>query len=343
MKAVGYRSPLPITEPESLLDIEIPKPELRPRDLLVEVKAISINPIDAKMRIKEEPFEGQEYRVLGWDAAGVVVATGRDTSLFKVGDEVYYAGCIGRQGANAQLHAVDERIVSLKPDSLSFAESAAIPLTALTAWELLFDRWVTPPRRSYGEACQGTMLVFAGAGGVGSMVIQMARHLTPVGVVATASRPETEAWCRKLGAHYVIDHRAQVRQQMEELEIPEVEYIALLSGTDEQYPGVVDLLKPQGKLGIIDSPKNPVDVRALKQKSASLHWESMFARSYYETPDILRQHDILTEVARLIDLGTLKTTMTQNLGPINAENLKQAHALMESGAAIGKTVLEGWS
>lgn len=342
MKAVGYRTPLPIDDPNSLLDIEVEKPTPRDRDILVEVKAISVNPVDTKVRAGTKPAEGNEYKILGWDAAGVVVGVGDRSSMFKEGDEVYYAGCIGRQGANAQYHTVDERIVARKPNSLSFAEAAALPLTSLTAWEMLFDRWNAPSRKSYGQECDGTMLVLGGAGGVGSMLIQFARHLTPVGVVATASRPESEAWCRKLGAHYVINHHEDMKRQTERVGIPEVEYIAFLTGTDQHYPGIVEMLAPQGKIGIIDDPKNPVDIRPLKRKSASMHWEFMFARSYYETPDILRQHDILHEVARLIDLGTLKTTVTENMGTINAANLKAAHAKQESGKSIGKTVLEGW-
>jgi zinc-binding alcohol dehydrogenase family protein len=342
MKAIGYREPLPIDDPTSLLDIELPRPKPRDRDVLVEVKAISVNPVDTKVRMRTGPDAGQEYKVLGWDAAGVVVETGKDTSMFKVGDEVFYAGCIGRQGANAQFHSVDERIVAKKPKTLSFAEAAAVPLTALTAYEMLFDRWMVDPRKAYGEPCRGDLLILGGAGGVGSMMIQMARRLTPLGVIATASRPETQEWCRSLGAHYVIDHQWPIKQQLEELQIPEMTHIALLSGTDQQYPSIVECLAPQGKIGIIDDPKNPVDFRPLKRKCASMHWEYMFARSYYETEDILRQHDILSEVARLIDLGTLKTTMNENLGAINAENLKKAHAKQESGKSIGKTVLEGW-
>ena len=342
MKAVGYREPLPIEDPLSLEDLEIEKPVPRDRDILVQVKAISVNPVDTKVRAKTKPDEGKEYKVLGWDAAGVVTAVGPLVSMLKVGDEVFYAGCIARQGANAEFHTVDERIVAHKPKTLSFAEAAAVPLTALTAYELLFDRWNVDPRKAYGEPCRGDLLIVGGAGGVGSILIQLTRHLTPLGVIATASRPETQEWCRKLGAHYVIDHNWPIQQQMEELQIPEVTNIALLTGTDQQYPAIVDVLAPQGKIGLIDDPKNPVDIRPLKRKCGSMHWEFMFARSFWETPDILRQHDILTEVARLIDLGTLKTTMTENLGTINAENLKKAHAKQESGRSIGKTVLEGW-
>jgi NADPH2:quinone reductase len=343
MKAVGYKIPLPIDDPDALLDIELTEPVARDRDLLVEVKAISVNPVDTKQRKSAKPDEGQEYKVLGWDCAGVVVGVGKLTSLFKKGDEVFYAGCIARQGANAQFHTVDERIVAHKPKKLSFAESAALPLTSLTAWEILFDRFGVEQRRiSYNAARKGSILIVGAAGGVGSMLMQIASHLTPLTVVATASRTETTDWCRSMGAHYVIDHHRDIRTQMQELGLGEVEYIALLSATDTHYPGIAELLAPQGKIAIIDDPQKPVDARPLKRKSGSICWEFMFTRSYYETPDILRQHDSLTEVAKLMDLGSLKTTLTQNYGLINAQNLKMAHAWLESGRSIGKIVLEGW-
>lgn len=342
MRAVGYTAPLPIDDSEALLDIELPDPVARDRDLLVQVKAISVNPVDTKQRKSAAPDAGQTYKVLGWDCAGVVVDTGKLTSLFKKGDEVFYAGCVARQGANAELHTVDERIVAHKPKSLNFAEAAALPLTSLTAWELLFDRFGADRRVTYNQKRRGSILIIGAAGGVGSMMMQLASHLTPLTVVATASRPETTEWCRKMGAHYVIDHHRDIRTQMQELGLGEVEYIALLSGTDTHYPGIAELMAPQGKIGIIDDPQKPVDARPLKRKSASIHWEFMFTRSYFETPDILRQHDSLTEVSRLVDLGTLRTTMTGNYGTINAQNLKMAHAWLESGRSIGKIVLEGW-
>jgi zinc-binding alcohol dehydrogenase family protein len=343
MKAVGYRTPLSIDDPDALLDIELEMPVARDRDLLVEVKAISVNPVDTKQRKSAKPDPGKEYKVLGWDCAGVVVGTGKLTSLFKKGDEVYYSGCIARQGANAQFHTVDERIVAVKPKNLGFAEAAALPLTSLTAWEILFDRFGVEQRRiGYGAPRQGSILIIGAAGGVGSMLMQIASHMTPLTVVATASRPETTDWCRKMGADYVIDHHRDIRTQMQELGLGEVEYIALLSATDTHYPGIAELLAPQGKIAIIDDPQKPVDARPLKRKSGAICWEFMFTRSYFETPDILRQHDSLTEVSKLMDLGTLQTTMTQNYGVINAQNLKMAHAWIESGRSIGKIVLEGW-
>jgi NADPH2:quinone reductase len=343
MKAVGYTTPLPIDDPASLLDIELAEPPVRDRDLLVEIKAISVNPVDTKQRKTAQPDAGKEYKVLGWDCAGVVVGVGELTSMFKVGDEVFYAGCIARQGANAQLHAVDERIVAHKPKSFSFAEAAAMPLTSLTAWELLFDRLGVEQRRIGDTAARkGSILIIGAAGGVGSILIQMAARMTPLTVVATASRPETVEWCEKMGAHYVVDHHHDIRTQMRELGLGEVEYIVLLTGTDTHYPGIVELMAPQGKIAMIDDPKNPVDARPLKRKSGTIVWEFMFTRSYFETPDILRQHDSLTEVSRMLDLGTLKATLTENYGVINAQNLKTAHAWIESGQSIGKVVLEGW-
>lgn len=342
MKAVGYQNSLPLTDPASLLDIEMEQPTLRDRDLLIEVKAVSVNPVDTKVRRSANPDEGQKYKVLGYDCAGIVRQVGKMVSLFKRGDEVYYAGSIARPGTNAEYHAVDERIVGTKPRTLSFADAAAMPLTAITAWELLFDRFhVESNKSSQLKDRRSTLLIIGGAGGVGSMMIQLANRLTSLTVVATASRPETVAWCQRLGAHRVVDHTHSIADELRNIGIHTVEYIASLTATDKHYPGIVDLLAPQGKFGVIDDP--PVlDAKPLKRKSASLHWEYMFARPVYETADILRQHDLLTEVARLTDLGSLRTTATQNLGTINAENLKKAHEIVESGKSIGKIVLEGW-
>ncbi len=340
MKAVGYALPSPLEAPESLLDLEMPEPAIGPRDLLVEVRAVSVNPVDAKVRGRAKPSEGDAYKILGYDAAGVVLKRGRDCSLFKPGDEVWYAGSIARQGTNAQFHAVDERIVSLKPKSLGFAEAAAMPLTVITAWELLFDRLGVESARAVQPAYRkGTLLVVGGAGGVGSILLQLASKLTGLHVVATASRPETVAWCQQMGAHFVLDHHRPLRPQLQELNFPHAEYIASLTGTAQHYLELVEILAPQGKIAVIDDPPT-LDAVPLKRKSASLHWEYMFARPVFDTPDILRQHDLLTEVARLTDLRTLRTTATENFGTLNAANLKRAHALVESGRSIGKVVLE---
>jgi NADPH:quinone reductase len=337
MKAVGYKTPLPIADPQSLLDIEVPAPVATGRDLLVEIKAISVNPVDVKVRASGKP-DGADYKVLGWDAAGIVKAIGSDCTLFQPGDEVYYAGSIARPGTNAELHLVDERIVGKKPKTLSFAQAAALPLTTITAWELLFDRFGVQPGK---PANAGSILIVGGAGGVGSILIQLARRLTGLTVIATASRPETQDWCRSLGAHHVIDHTKPFADQLRALGLPEVEYIAGLTGTEGHYPELVHVLAPQGKLGVIDDPKT-LDVKPLKRKSASLHWEFMFTRAVFNTPDILAQHLLLNEAANLVDSGVLRTNLAETLGPINAANLKHAHTLIESGRVRGKLVLEGF-
>jgi NADPH2:quinone reductase len=337
MKAVGYKQPLPISDPGSLLDIDIPELHATGRDLLVEVKAVSVNPVDTKVRSSAKP-DGVEYKVLGWDAAGIVKQVGSEASLFKPGDEVYYAGSIARPGTNSELHLVDERIVGKKPRSLDFAHAAALPLTTITAWELLFDRFGVRPGK---PANAGSLLIIGGAGGVGSILIQLARKLTGLTVIATASRPETRQWCLDLGAHHVIDHTRPFAEQLRSIGIPQVEFIASLTATEIHYPAVVEVLAPQGKFGVIDDPKI-LDAKPLKRKAASLHWEFMFARPVFNTPDILAQHLLLNEVSELVDAGVIRTTISGTLGIINATNLKKAHALIESGRARGKLVLEGF-
>ncbi|MCP9630465.1 zinc-binding alcohol dehydrogenase family protein [Rhodopseudomonas palustris] len=338
MKAVGYTKSLPIDDPNALTDVELPKPTPKPRDLLVAVKAVSVNPVDTKVRKRAAPPAG-ETKILGYDAAGVVEAVGSEVTLFKPGDEVFYAGSIQRQGTNAEFHVVDERIVGHKPKTLDFANAAALPLTAITAWELLFDRLGAQPSKAFDPR---TLLIIGGAGGVGSILIQLARRLTGLSIIATASRPETQAWCRELGAHAVIDHSKPMKAQVDALELPPVALIASLTNTDTHFTQLIDILAPQGKIGLIDDPVQPLNPMLLKAKSASLHWEAMFARSTYETADMIAQHDLLDEVAGLIDAGVLRTTLDQTYGTINAASLKRAHALIESGKAKGKVVLEGW-
>ncbi len=337
MKAVGYQKSLPIDDAAALLDIELPKPEPAGRDLLVAVKAVSVNPVDTKVRRRAAPPAG-EFKVLGYDAAGVVEAVGPEVKLFKPGDQVFYAGSNQRSGTNAEFHLVDERIVGRKPASLDFAPAAALPLTAITAWELLFDRLKVQPGKSHDPR---TLLIIGGAGGVGSMLIQLARRLTGLTVVATASRPESRKWCLELGAHAVIDHSQKLPPQLAALALPPVALIASLTGTEQHFPALVEVLAPQGQIGLIDDPAtlNPM---LLKAKSASLHWEAMFARSTFQTDDMIAQHQLLNDVADLIDKGVLRTTLDQSFGTINAANLKRAHALIESGKAVGKIVLEGW-
>lgn len=337
MKAIGYRVAGPITAGESLVDLDLPTPVPRAHDLRVAVKGISVNPADVKLRSSVAPPKG-EARVLGFDAAGVVDAVGPEVTLFKPGDEVFYAGTLERPGTNSELHLVDERIVGRKPKSLSFAEAAALPLTSVTAWELLFDRLGVP----YGtKAPGGRLLIINGAGGVGSILTQIARRLTGLKIVATASRPETIEWCRTMGAHHVIDHRRPLSQELKKIGIDQVEYVAGLTATAQHLPGITEVIAPQGRLALIDDP-DVLDIVGLKRKSVSVHWELMFTRSLYQTPDMISQHRILDEVADLVDAGVLRTTLTENAGRIDAANLKRVHAQVESGRSIGKTVLTGF-
>jgi zinc-binding alcohol dehydrogenase family protein len=338
MKAVGYKQPSPITSPDALLDIILPDPKPAGRDLLVEVKAISVNPVDFKIRSGSAPLAGDEYRILGWDAAGIVRTTGPEVTLFKPGDEVFYAGSLIRKGTNAELHLVDERLVGCKPKNLDFPQAAALPLTSLTAWELLFDRLGVKPGK---PAAAESLLIIGGAGGVGSILIQLARKLTGLTVIATASRQETRQWCLDLGAHHVIDHTKPFGPQLKDIGLPEVEYIASLTGTEVHYPGFIEVLAPQGHVAVIDDPKI-LDVKPMKRKSAALHWELMFTRSIYATTDMIAQHRILNEVADLVDAGIVKTTLAHEFGVVNAPNLRRAHELLESGKSHGKIVLS-WS
>jgi zinc-binding alcohol dehydrogenase family protein len=337
MKAVGYKKSLPVDAPEALLDFEAAKPEPKGRDVRVAVKAISANPVDYKVRKRATPAEG-EFKILGYDAAGVVDAVGPEVTLFKPGDEVFYAGSIQRQGTNSEFHLVDERIVGRKPKTLSFAQAAALPLTSLTAWELLFDRLGAVPGKSVDPR---SLLVIGGAGGVGSIMIQLARRLTGLTVVATASRPESQAWCLDLGAHAVIDHAQPLKEQIEKLKFPPLALIASLTNTEQYYKALADIMAPQGRYGLIDDPSE-FNVAVFKGKSISIHWESMFTRSSFRTSDMIGQHNLLNDVADLVDKGVVKTTLDQSFGTINAANLKRAHALLESGKSRGKIVLEGW-
>ena len=336
MKAIGYHVPGAIDRDEALLDLDLPEPVPGPRDLLVEVRAISVNPVDTKVRRSAAPGPG-EAKVLGWDAAGVVRAVGSEVTLFKVGDAVAYAGSIARAGANSERHVVDERIVGRKPESLDFAQAAALPLTAITAWELLFDRLGVVRGGGAGDA----LLVVGAAGGVGSILVQLAARLTGLKVIGTASRAETADWVRALGAHEVIDHARPIGEELRRIGVAQVPCIASLTHTDTHYAHLVEALAPQGKLGLIDDPPS-LDVNLLKRKAASLHWEFMFTRAVYETPDMIRQHELLDEVAQLVDAGVLRTTLGEHYGTINAANLKRAHAQLESGRAKGKIVLEGF-
>ena len=336
MKAVGYQQAGDLDREDALVDIELPRPEPGPRDLLVKVAAVSVNPVDAKIRRNRAPLTGA-YDVLGWDAVGTVEATGAEVSAFKKGDRVYYAGAVNRPGCNAEYHLVDERIIGRAPASLSDAQAAALPLTAITAWELLFDRLGVTEGGGAGQ----TLLVIGGAGGVGSILVQLARQLTELTVVATASRPESVQWISDLGAQHVIDHNQPMLAQLQAIGIEQVELVASLTHTAEHYEQYIECLAPQGKLGLIDD-FDSLDVLKLKPKCLSLHWEFMFARSLHQTPDMIEQSRLLNRVAELVDKGTLKTTLGEHFGTINAANLLKAHRLLESHKARGKLVLEGF-
>ncbi|KTD74654.1 zinc-binding alcohol dehydrogenase family protein [Legionella waltersii] len=334
MKAIGYYQCLPIHDESALMELDVPNPSASGHDLLVEVKAIAVNPVDTKIRRNVEPEAGRP-KILGWDVAGIVQEVGSEVTLFRPGDEVWYAGDLTRPGANSQLHLVDERIVAKKSKSLNFDEAAALPLTSLTAWELLFDRLQCTPDE------KGVLLVTGAAGGVGSILVQLARNLTQLTVIGTASRPESVQWILNNGAHHVIDHNTDMKSQLNALQYSEVDYVISLTHSDEHAKALVEVLKPQGKFALIDDPQN-LDIKLFKLKSISIHWEMMYTRSMFKTPDMIKQHDILTEVAKLVDAGRIKTTVAECLGRINAENLRRAHALLESGRSRGKLVLSGF-
>ncbi|MBB6220862.1 zinc-binding alcohol dehydrogenase family protein [Rhizobium leguminosarum] len=337
MRAVAYNSPQPITAETSLIDIELPMPEARGHDLLVEIKAVSVNPADVKIRAHVAP-PTDEPRVLGWDAAGIVKAVGADVTLFKPGDQVFYSGALARSGTNAEFHLVDERIVGAKPKSLDFAAAAALPLTTITAYEALFDRLKVQDPVS-GAA--RSILIIGGAGGVGSIAIQIARVLTDLTVIATASRRETQAWVKDLGAHHVIDHSSPIAPQVAALGIGAPGFIFSTTNTDLHIGDIVEVIAPQGRFALIDNPKT-LDVVPFMRKSASIHWELMFTRPLFETPDMIEQHRLLNRISELVDAGRIRTTLSETIGPINAANLKKAHAMVETGRMKGKAVLAGF-
>ena len=337
IKAVAYQNSLAITQADSLVEVTLPDPIAHGHDLLVEVKAISVNPVDVKVRSSAAPPIG-EWKILGWDASGIVQAVGQDVHLFQPGDRVWYAGSITRAGCNSELHLVDERIVAKMPNSLDFASAAALPLTSITAWEMLFERLAIDP----GKMPSGrSLLIIGAAGGVGSIMTQLARRLTGLTIIGTASRPETQAWVNQLGAHHVINHSALLTEELNRVGIPHPDYVVSLTQTGQHFAQIAEAIAPQGKFGLIDDPKH-IDVTLLKRKSISLHWESMFTRSVFNTDDMIAQHHLLSEMADLVDTGVLRTTINENFGRISAANLKRAHAMLESGRTLGKIVLEGF-
>lgn len=338
MCAVGFSENLPITSENALLDIELPEPEAKGRDLLVEIKAVSVNPVDTKQR-RLQPVEAGQYRILGFDAAGVVRAVGPDVKLFKPGDEVFYAGAVNRPGTNAELHLVDERIVGKKPSSLSFEESAALPLTAITAYETLFHRMKVQDKVA---SAWNAVLVIGGAGGVGSIAIQLLRELTDATVIGTGSRPETQDWIRTLGAHHVLDHSKPLAKQIAGMAIGNPAFVFSTTETSDHINDILEMIAPQGRLGLIDDPKEPIDIRQFKRKALSIHWETMFVRPVFQTADMIEQYKLLNHVSELVDAGKIRTTLSDVIGPINAANLKKAHARIESGTTRGKLVLSGF-
>ncbi len=336
MKAVALTRYLPIEDPESFIDAELPKPVPEGRDILVAVKAIAVNPVDTKVRAPKDQVE-ESPRVLGWDASGVVEAVGPEVTLFKAGDEVYYAGDITRPGTNAEFQLVDERIVGRKPNSLSHAEAAALPLTAITAYESFFDRLGID--RDGADKGQSILLI-GGAGGVGSIGIQLAKR-AGLTVIATASRPETIAWVKELGADHVVSHREAMVPQIRALGFQHVDHIAIFNDM-RHWEETVELIRPQGGIVTIDDTDLPMPMAGMKTKAASLHWEFMFARAMHQTPDMIEQHRLLNHVADEIDAGHIRTTLAEVLSPINAANLRKAHGMIEAGTAKGKIVLEGF-
>lgn len=341
MKAVGYKASLAINEAESLIDIELPQPIATGHDLLIKVKAIAVNPVDYKIRQNVAAPEG-EYKILGWDAVGEVVATGETVSKFKPGDTVFYAGDLNRQGSNAEYQLVDERLVGAKPKSLSDAEAAALPLTTITAWEILFDHLLLKQQAPDAtEKSDEVILVVGAAGGVGSILLQLAKAITGATIIATASRESSQAWVKKLGAHHVVDHTQPLQAQIEALGIGPLTHVASLNSSGSYFETYTELLAPFGKIAMIDDPES-INVHKLKLKSLSLHWEFMFARSMFNASDIDKQSQLLNRVSDLIDQSYIQTTVGKNLGVINANNLKTAHAELESGRSIGKIVLEGF-
>lgn len=335
MKAVGYKKSLPIENEMSLQDIQIDKPVASGRDLLVEVKAISVNPVDYKIRMRADAEEGL-WKVIGWDATGVVSAVGDEVELFDVGDEVWYAGDLNRSGSNAEFQLVDERIVGYKPKSISFVEAAALPLTTLTAWELLFDRMQVDR-----ESDDKSILVIGASGGVGSILVQLIKKLTKLKIIGTASRELTKAWVTELGVDHVINHHNKLSEEFTKYDLPEPDYVISLTATDQHSEEIAKVIKPQGKFGLIDDPKS-LNVMQFKVKAVSTHIELMFTRSIFQTPDMIEQHNILNMASSMIDAGIIRTTVGENFGKINAANLRKAHALLESGKAKGKIVLEGF-
>ncbi|KEQ22269.1 zinc-binding alcohol dehydrogenase family protein [Paenibacillus tyrfis] len=336
MKAVGYYKYLPIEHPESLLDLEVLKPSPQGRDILVEVKAISVNPADPIVRAYDNKV-GEPPYILGWDVAGVVVQVGPECTLFRPGDGVFYAGSLIRPGGNSEFHVVDERIVGRKPSTLDFANAASLPLTTITAWESLFDRLLISQNPEANR--NKSILMIGAAGGVGSIALQLAK-LAGLTVIGTASRPESIQWVKELGADFVINHYEPFLPQLQKIGFDHVDYIFCMNNTDQHWNNMKEVISPQGKICLIVENEAPIALGLLKSKSVTVVWETMFTRSTFQTEDIEEQHRLLNRLAELVDEGKIRTAVTERMSPINAANLKLAHAKIESGQAIGKIVLE---
>lgn len=334
MKAVAYTDNLPISNPQSLVDITIERPQPDGHDILVEIKAISVNPADAKRRMSAPPTT-LDQGILGWDAAGIVKEVGNEVTLFKPGDHIYYAGDVRRAGCNAQYQLVDERLVGTMPSNLNFAQAASLPLTSICAWEIIFERL------EITSTSKHTVLVIGASGGLGSIIVQLLKQLTKCTVIGTASRDVSIAWLKELGADFVINHNEPLKPQLDKLDIPPINNVISLNGTEKHFPFITELIAPQGKIALSDDPNN-LDARLLKKKCLSLHWEWMFTRSFFQTPDMIEQHHILDQVGELVEQNKIRSTENKNFGKITAENLRKAHELIESHKSVGKIVLEGF-
>ncbi|MDV6315232.1 zinc-binding alcohol dehydrogenase family protein [Idiomarina sp. HP20-50] len=334
MRAVGYKESLPVEDSNSLLDITVDDPLPGPDDLLIKVKAIAVNPVDTKIRMRTAPESG--HKIIGWDAVGEVLSIGENVTHFTPGDRVWYAGDLTRPGCNAQRQVVDHRIVGKAPNNLDDNQAAALPLTSITAWELLFERLQIDKPSPHKKR---TLLVIGGAGGVGSILIQLAAQLTDATIIATASRAESQQWVKALGAHHVINHHEDLAAQLEGIGTDPVTDVACLTHSEQYFAQCMNLMAPQGRFGLIDDPSESIDITLMKQKSISLHWEFMFTRSLFTTADMVKQQELLNHIAKLVEKGQIRSTLGKTFGELTANNLREAHKAIESQKTIGKITL----